>query len=249
MVRAYQKEAQSLRGGNSRSRVESSEEDPDPSSTDLVVNHITMGVLAARYVPGQRLIEADLTHALRVSRGPVREAFRRLDALGILSRAMHRGACIRTLTRTEAVDLLVASEPLTCLMGRLAAEEFKSRKTVRDIGSFEAELRPFCDLKQDLSHEPGRRQHFYDILAAMTGNSQLPSLFPTMRIHLLRLQTQSYRDVADRRANMDDFAAIAKAVLDGNGKTAEKACLVHNRRMRRAIENMPDEAFPRIDVA
>ena len=30
----------------------------DVSSTDRVVNHITAGILAGRYVPGQRLVEA-----------------------------------------------------------------------------------------------------------------------------------------------------------------------------------------------
>lgn len=248
MMRAVRKEGLlPSRARVGRAGAEPADPEPDQSSSDVVIDHITAGILAARYVPGQRLVEADLTHALRVSRGPVREAFRRLDALGILSRAMHRGACIRTLTRIEAIDLLTASEPLTGLLGRFAADEVKVRKRVRDIASLERELRPFCDQKHDLSNEPGQRQHFYDVLVAMTGNSQLPSLFPTMRIHLLRLQTQSFRDVHDRRANIEDFAAIAKSVLDGDGKAAEKACLAHNRRNLRAIEKMPNEAFPRID--
>src|SRR5689334_5216430 len=75
----------------------------DHSSTDRVVNHITAGILAGRYVPGQRLVEVDLTQVLKISRGPVREAFRRLDALGLVSTSRHRGAWVRTLSRTEAV--------------------------------------------------------------------------------------------------------------------------------------------------
>ena len=66
--------------------------DGDVSSTDRVVNHITEGVLAGRYVPGQRLVEADLTRTLRVSRGPVREAFRRLDARRSRAHEHDRGA-------------------------------------------------------------------------------------------------------------------------------------------------------------
>jgi DNA-binding GntR family transcriptional regulator len=230
-----------------RSRTESSELDLAHSSTDVVINHITGGVLAGRYVPGQRLVEADLTRALRISRGPVREAFRRLDALGILSRVMHRGACVRTLSRTEAIDLLLTTEPLIGLVARLAADEVKAGNGGRDIALLGRELQSYRDRDPDLSNDPSQRQHFYDILIAIGGNTQLPSVFPTMRIHLLRLQTQSFRDGDDRRTNVDDFAAVAKTVLAGDAKAAEKASLAHNHRMRRAIQQMPDEAFPRIN--
>ena len=52
----------------------------------------------------------------------MREAFRRLDALGILSRTMHRGAGVRTLSRAEAVDLMIAIEGIDMLTSQLAGE-------------------------------------------------------------------------------------------------------------------------------
>jgi DNA-binding GntR family transcriptional regulator len=221
--------------------------DEDVSSTDRVVNHITAGVLAGRYVPGQRLVESDLTRTLRVSRGPVREAFRRLDALGILSRTMHRGACVRTLSRSEAVDLMVAVEGIDMLTSRLAATAVKNRSGGRSLAALERDLRPYRDGEYDLSAMPGRRQQFYDLLIAITGNSQLPSLFPTMRIHLLRLQTQSYRRSDARSTDVDDFASVARAVLAGDPAAAEKASSVHDKRVLRVLLDMPDEAFPRTD--
>lgn len=219
----------------------------DLSSTDRVVDHITAGVLAGRYVPGQRLVESDLTRGLRVSRGPVREAFRRLDALGILSRAMHRGACVRTLSRTEAIDLMIAIEALDILTSRLAATAVKKRAGGRRLVALERALRPYRDREYDLAALPGQRQEFYDILIAITGNSQLPSLFPTMRIHLLRLQTQSYRTSDARNTDVDDFAAVARAVLAGDPAAAERASTVHDKRVLRVLLELPDEAFPRTD--
>jgi DNA-binding GntR family transcriptional regulator len=220
----------------------------DYSSTDRVVNHITAGILAGRYVPGQRLVEADLTHALRVSRGPVREAFRRLDALGILSRTMHRGACVRTLSRSEAIDLMIAAEGMDSLTARLAATAVKTRNGGRNLTALERDLRPYRDREYELTNTPQQRQRFYDLLIAMTGNSQLPSLFPTMRIHLLRLQTQSYRNLNARRSDVDDFAAVARAVLAGDAGAAERASAAHHRRVQRSLLDMPDEAFPGVDA-
>ncbi len=214
------------------------------SSTERVVSHITAGVLAGRYAPGQRLVESDLTRTIRVSRGPVREAFRRLDALGILSRTMHRGACVRTLSRSEAVDLMIAIEGIDMLTSRLAATAVKNRAGGRELIALERALRPYRDGEYDLALMPDKRQQFYDLLIAITGNSQLPSLFPTMRIHLLRLQTQSYRSADARNSDTDDFAAVARAVLAGDPAAAEKASAAHDRRVLLALLEMPDEAFP-----
>lgn len=228
-----------------RTVVRQDDAEPDISSSDRVVEHITSGILAGRYVPGQRLVEADLTHTLQVSRGPVREAFRRLDALGILARAMHRGASVRTLSRVEALDLLAASDPLSVLAGRLAAERFATRPNGFDATRFERELQPFRDREEDSRNLLGQRQKFYDLLVEMSGNSQLPSMMPNMRIQLLRLQTQSFRHQDDRHQHLDDYAAVARAILAGDAGSAGKALAAHAKRTRQTILDLPDAAFPR----
>jgi len=81
---------------------------------------------------------------------------------------------------------------------------------------FERELQPYRDRQEDMSNLLTQRRHFYDVLVTMSGNTQLPSLFPTMRIHLLRLQVQSFVDAENRRRHLDDYATIAKAVLAGD---------------------------------
>src|SRR5882762_6860423 len=50
------------------------------SSPDKVVDAIYRGILMGRFVPGQKLIEADLALSFGVSRGPIREALKRLSA-------------------------------------------------------------------------------------------------------------------------------------------------------------------------
>lgn len=72
------------------------------SSSDRVVAAIIKGILSGRYVPGQKLIEADLTHTLGISRSPVREALKRLDAQGVVELTPHRSAYICAMGREEA---------------------------------------------------------------------------------------------------------------------------------------------------
>ena len=58
--------------------------DPEQSSSavDRVIGFIKAGIREGRFVPGQRLVEPELTELLKVSRGPLREALRRLAAEG-----------------------------------------------------------------------------------------------------------------------------------------------------------------------
>src|SRR5258708_20335204 len=77
------------------------------SFPDIVVNAIIRGVHAGRLVPGQRLVEADLTRNLGVSRGPVREALKRLAAEGIVTLNRHRGAFVRAMPRHQLPDTLL----------------------------------------------------------------------------------------------------------------------------------------------
>jgi DNA-binding GntR family transcriptional regulator len=220
-------------------------DDSDLYSSDRVVDRITLGILAGRIVPGQRLVEADLTRTLGVSRSPVREAFRRLDALGILARTMHRGASVRTLTREEAVDLIEATLPLTVFAARSSAERFVSTPRGFDAAKFRRELQQFRDRQEDAVNLLVQRQHFYNLLVEASGNSQLPSIMPNMRIQLLRLQIHSFADQRDRRDHLDDYAAVAKAILIGNADAAQAALTVHERRTRSILLGLPDAAFQR----
>jgi DNA-binding GntR family transcriptional regulator len=218
----------------------------DLTSADQVVEYITSNILTGRMVPGQRLVEADLTQALGLSRGPVREAYRRLDALGIISPTMHRGVCIRALSRDEMTDLLVAVEPLAGLIAQLAAAAVASQLEKKgSAAAIERELRPYRDREEYPDDLLGHRRHFYDVLMAVGGNSQLPSVLPTMRIHLLRLQIQPFLQVENRRRHLEDYERVTKAVLGGDAKQASKLMCQHIQRMGQAIGKLPDEAFPR----
>ena len=62
-------------------------------------------ILGGRLVPGQRLNEVELSEALGISRGPLREAISRLASEGLLTVVSHRGAFVRTFDAQELMDL------------------------------------------------------------------------------------------------------------------------------------------------
>ncbi len=220
-------------GGNEREAA---------SSPDIVVNAIIRGVRAGRLVPGQRLVEADLTRNLGVSRGPVREALKRLAAEGVVKLNRHRGAYVRALTRDEARDTLMVLEALTGLAARLASQHIGEGGNRAD---FEGEYRTLMSFKDqgDSIAFLDQRRAFYDSLIRIGGNRELERLMPLMQIHLLRLQFQSYVTHRQREKQFQEYEAISQAVLKGNHRLAERLMELHIRRTRIVIGRLPEEAF------
>lgn len=214
------------------------------SSPDRVVQWIVRGILDGRYVPGQKLVEADLLQNLKVSRGPVREAFKRLHGEGVIALTRHRGAHIRVLSRREAEDLLDVLEALTSLSARLAATAVHDGANARKLKDAYAVLESFRKTNpQDMSFM-GKRRNFYDTLMEIGGNSQLPAIVPILLIHLLRAQSQPFWTDADRKNVFDEYAEITNAVLDGEPAKAEKAMRRHMRAARERLSRLPVDAFP-----
>jgi DNA-binding GntR family transcriptional regulator len=215
------------------------------SSSDRVVNAIIRGILSQRFVPGQKLIEADLTASLGVSRGPVREALKRLDSEGVVLLTPHRGAYVRAMSRTEALDLLIVLESLTAVIARLAAETVAQGANARKISEAYEQLESFHNQSAEDMAFIDRRRHFYDTLIAIGRNTQVATVMPTIRIQLLRLQAQPYLTSQDLQSRLDEYSAITRAVLAGDSKLAERAMRQHMKGMQRRIANLPDEAFPK----
>ena len=213
------------------------------SSPDRVVEAITDGIRAGRFVPGQRLIEADLTHNLKVSRGPVREALKRLSAEGIVTLTLHRGAYIRALQREESKKILMVLEVLTGLAAQLAASEIENDGNKRRMREAYEHLKQIHESGGVVSYLDERR-NFYDTVIEIGGNEQVARILPTMQIHLLRMQFRSYWSPEENAGRFHDYLLITQAIIEGDAKKAEKQMRMHIRRVRQGIDSLPDKAFP-----
>jgi len=64
-------------------------------------------IIAGRYEPGERLIEATLSTELGTSRGPVREALRQLENEGLVMSFPYRGAVVLGVSDEEVQEVLI----------------------------------------------------------------------------------------------------------------------------------------------
>jgi DNA-binding GntR family transcriptional regulator len=195
------------------------------SSREHIVGDIIRGLYEGRYVPGQRLVEADLTQQYRASRGPVREALNWLAAHGVVSLTLQRGAQVRRLSKQEALDVLVVVEPLVGLAARLAATRIGTPKAAAMLKEALAELIRFDPSSGSPDHAYAR-DRFYGTLIRIGGNQELRRIMPRVLIHLVRVQYRSALKVVDETRHAD-YREIVSEVLRARPNAAQRAARAH----------------------
>ena len=111
---------------------------------ELVQSQIVRDIVAGFFVPGERLLEAELAERYGVSRGPIREALRALEAQGLVRSVRNRGFLVTRLTRPELREVYEIRAEIEGLASALSAPEF----TDADVAQMQQLLR-----KMSLSHK------------------------------------------------------------------------------------------------
>lgn len=97
---------------------------PAPSGlslADRAYDRIREALRQGALAPGQRVLETEIADRFGMSRTPVREAIRRLQAEGLVAQLHGRGLCVAQYGHAEVDELYVMREALEGTAARLAA--------------------------------------------------------------------------------------------------------------------------------
>lgn len=211
-------------------------------ATDKVINAISDGIRTGLFVPGQHLLEPDLTRRLGVSRGSLREGLKHLAAAGIVTLNRFRGAYIAELDRKSVFDLIEAFEPLARLAARLAAQRCdtpeKEALLIASSGRIEA-----ASKTSDRAAYIAERRTFYDVLLEIGENRELARIMPLIRLDLVRVQVEMIQTEQQRKKHSAGYARITKAILNRDPGGAERAMGRHFEGARKLVLELPLRAF------
>ncbi|BBI31907.1 GntR family transcriptional regulator [Cohnella abietis] len=72
-----------------------------------VMNDIRNAIIQGHLKPGDKLKELEISQQMSISRGPIREALRDLEALGLVVSSPYRETTVADVRKEEVVDLLI----------------------------------------------------------------------------------------------------------------------------------------------
>jgi len=192
-----------------------------------IVDGLRCDILALRLRQGERLIESALTKRFAVSRGPVREALRRLAAEGLIEHQPHRGAVVRRLSRRDIGELFQIRVEMEALAARLAAQSPDKAARARFI---EAIAMIFAEAPRRMEAYLDENAAFHTAVLSLAGNKQLQELSARLRLPLIMAHVGDALTVEVMRASVREHRAIAKAIVDGDGAAAAAATRAHLER-------------------
>ena len=180
--------------------------------------------------PGSTLYEVEQSERLGVSRTPVREAFGRLVAEGLLDDKRGRGLVVTDVSDDD-VDALY--EMRTCLeaqAARLAARHGDRDVFARYVGDFRGWNATLLDPR--VSDEQVRAYYalirrFDQAVDTAAGNPYLLDALETLRAHVARVRRKAGASPMRLAASALEHALIASAIADHDAALAVHATHVH----------------------
>jgi len=104
--------------------------DADKTLADRVIDHLTQAILSGELQPGTRISEPKLAKQLGVSRGPLREATRRLQERMLLTHTPRQGVRVVELSREVLHEVCTIREALEGVAAREAAMNITDEEAI-----------------------------------------------------------------------------------------------------------------------
>jgi DNA-binding GntR family transcriptional regulator len=183
-------------------------------------------LLNSDYPPGSFLSERQLAASLGMSKTPIKAALERLESEGFVSVSPQQGIVVRELSVREIADqyeirAVLESYTLRTLAGRLTPEQVAR---VRANLEAQARLRGRPDVAKGVELDAAFHTQFVEFL----GNGEALRVLVQLREKMQRVVTQVFRLCPARiDTSYDEHAAIAAAVIDGDGDRAAELLVRH----------------------
>jgi DNA-binding GntR family transcriptional regulator len=178
------------------------------SLAEDAADRIREQILSGGFAQGEHLVEAKIAEQLRISRGPVREAFKLLRSEGLLQEEPRRGTFVVQMAPKDVREIYALRASIEGRAARIVSTsaDVEARSRLRaHLHAIEDAVKkddPVAVFRADLA--------FHRELVRSAANSRLEEVFaryvPTLRA-LLRLDERVYR-------NLDDIALEHGPLLD-----------------------------------
>lgn len=200
------------------------EKSGQPLSAGLY-QEIQKDILSGELPSGSKLTEAAICKRYGVSRTPVREAFRQLEADGLIENIPNRGAFVTGLTKRDISDLF----DLRALFEIQAVEWAIRRMTDEDVDALRetVEFMEFYTLKDDVDKVLSFNSQFHNTIYAGTKDRMIQKTLSMYQTYLKHSAPAKTFTGDYLRTILEEHKAIFQAFENKNVAAGRKAMEYH----------------------
>ena len=194
---------------------------------DEIFQLILSDIIEGRIAQGEPVNELAIAKKLDVSRGPVREAVKRIEGVGLIRKEPFMKARVIELTLANMIEVFQMREAVEAMSVRLATQVMPDA----DIGSL---MQDFSEVSEA---DENRSLDIHVRIAKGCGNERIRSYLCDELYYLLRMyRYRSTRTPGRRETALGEHWQILKAMKDRDADLAEFLMRGHISRATRSLQ-------------
>lgn len=199
-------------------------------AADRAYHFIRGEILAGTMVPGEQLREETLADACGVSRTPVREALRKLEAEHLIKRNDSQRSFVATLSLDEVAESFALRAMMEGHAAARATDRIKPDQLAA-LAAHNAEIRAAItpevpDVGQFLEHNRG----FHNVVTDAAGSERLTRLLASVVEQPVVLRTARRYDRAQLERSLAEHEELVLAFRHRDPEWAKAVMIAHIRR-------------------
>ena len=207
------------------------------SLVDVVAERIEAAIISGTLEPGSRLSEQALAASLGVSRGPLREAIRRLEGRKLLERTPNIGVRVAQLSMKDLNQILQIREVLEGLACGLAAQNMTDAEIAKLKGLLGQHEQQKSVREGKGYYQEAKDFDFHFQIVTASRNERLAQMLFGDLYYLLRIyRYKSSTKPGRAQKALEEHKAIVEALARRDSVAAEQKMREHLRNARMYVE-------------
>jgi DNA-binding GntR family transcriptional regulator len=193
------------------------------SLKDIVYNYLFDCIVSYKLLPGEAIVEQEISNHLKISRTPVREALKKLEAEGLVRHFPARGTFVEELTTQDVEEIFELRE-----LFEVAAIKVSIHTIPID------EIKELERFISDLKYEESCSEDFYrsdrilhNLIVEYGGNRRMVNFFNTINTQLERFRRISAMTPKRLEKSKQEHLQIIEAIKERDTEKAIAVLHVH----------------------
>ena len=190
------------------------------SIVDRACQNIQEWIVTGRFKPGEQIKEENVSQRLEISRPPVREALKMLEATGLVVRKPRRGVFVPLLTQKDVWEIYTLKAALYELVTELAMDVVSDGQ-VQELETLVGEMERMVGKDPvDLLRYQKHHKAFHNRLMGIAGNHRLKTFAANLHNQVTPFSYMSLQQKEHLLSSVRYHRKIIEAIKKGDGPSA-----------------------------
>jgi DNA-binding GntR family transcriptional regulator len=213
----------------------------------LIHQAIADDIVHGRLAPGAALDETVIAATFGVSRTPIREAIRQLEAIGLVEARAPKGAVVAALSERQLDDMFAVMAEIEALCAKWSAVAMTAteRRNLLALQA-ESERQVWAGSREDYVAFNNR---FHEAIYAGAHNAFLAELAVAVRKRCAPFRRAQFETLGRLAKSHGEHGAVVTAIQRGDAEGAARAMRAHIAVVRDAVDVVAGDAIRRSEAA